>query len=701
LRKNLFVKRQVMKVIPSIFVVLVWVLYVISETRADSISPQKQESNKSADLFEMSIEQLMEVQVTTTSRVEERRDNAPGSIYVYPSSVIKTRGYRSLGELLQTVPGFTVFHRDLQFVAGVRGLNANDNEKITLLINGQELNGVNEFEFLNGPINLDNVDRVEVIVGPSSLFQRANTLAATVNVITKDVDGMEVVASTGNALPYSVTVMAGKQFDSDRSLNLSFTTEKKRGFDAWASDFRPNIAGTTETGRLEDSSFFGILNGERGEWSGQVVAYRAEFPELLINNGSALNDATYTDQIYSAFIKNEHVLNNDLTTLLSFGAAYKKSTRLNDNGLPQPDTACEQSIAQWDYDAEFGIRYTGFKDHMIQTGVQGAIEDNFDCFFTWNATTSLPSFPQETTLYDKDTAAVGFYASDTFTINDKLELINGIRTDLNTILGHRWFLGGRSAIIYKPRKNWTTKFIYNRSVRFPSPLAAMNEVWGRGKNGPPWTRHFPNATEPEILSTFEWQNIVYFKRVRLGLTGYYQELNDFISWSEPHSNVGNFRGFGAEADIQAQMTSNFSIWANTAYNDSELHAFHVPSPTGPSAEQHHAVINSDNRIIGSAEITANMGLDWKINKHVTLTSAVRYFMNQAAHDFTANRYIEIGNRVYLDAALVWENAFGRDMDIRVSGMNILNNRKHVAGQWLGDTYRPRGATILVSAYIRF
>ena len=106
-----------------------------------------------SDVYNMSLEDLMNVQVSTLSRVSERIDLAPGSIYSFDHDTIATRGYRSLGELLQTVPGFTVFHKDLGFVAGVRGLNANDNEKISLLVNGQNVNGINEPDFLNGPIN--------------------------------------------------------------------------------------------------------------------------------------------------------------------------------------------------------------------------------------------------------------------------------------------------------------------------------------------------------------------------------------------------------------------------------------------------------------------------------------------------------------------------------------------------------------------
>ena len=653
------------------------------------------------DLFEMSIEQLMDVQITTISRVEERKDDTPGTIYVYTSDIIRARGYRSLRELLQVVPGFTVFHKDLQYVAGVRGLNANDNEKITLLINGQELNGAQEPDFLNGPINLDNVERVEVVVGPSSFFQRANTLAATVNVITKNVDGTEVVLSTGNDLPYSATIMTGRRFAPDRSFTFSFSTETKDGFDAWSPDFRPNLAGKDETGKLDGDSFFSVLSGQSGEWSGQLVAHRSVFPELLINNGSPLNDGTYTDEIYSAYVKNEHIVNEYLTTLLRFGAAYKKSSRFNAGGLPQPDTATELSVAQRDYDAEFGLRYTGFRRHLIHAGIQGAAEDNFDCYFTWNAVANLPAFPQKTTLFENDTTALGFYLLDDYTINDKLKLSNGIRSDMNTILKHKWFFGARSAIIYKAAQNWTTKLIYNRSVRFPTNYAANNEVWGRGKNGPSWTRHFPNASQPEILSTFEWQNIFYLRHVRVGVTAYHQELQDFISWSEPHSNVGNFRGNGVETDVHAPIKPNVLLWANAAYNDSELHAFSYTRIVGGSAEQHHALIDSDNRIVGSAKITANMGLDYKLSEDILLTGTLRYLTDQVAKDFTRDKYIQINNRYYLDTTLLWKNALGKNADLQISAMNILNNRKPIGGQWLGDTYRPRGATLVASVNKRF
>ena len=165
--------------------------------------------------------------------------------------------------------------------------------------------------------------------------------------------------------------------------------------------------------------------------------------------------------------------------------------------------------------------------------------------------------------------------------------------------------------------------------------------------------------------------------------------------------MGNFRGPGLEVDIQSPISKTVYFWANSAYNDSQLNPFEMPKPAGSGTEQHHAMLNSDNRIVGSAKITANMGVDWKLGQDITFTSALRYFTDQVAYDFTSSRYIDINNRYYFDAAIAWNNAFGKDMDIIFSVLNVLNNRKPVAGQWLGDTYKPRGTTFVASAYMRF
>jgi outer membrane receptor protein involved in Fe transport len=653
------------------------------------------------ELVHLGIEELAEVKVSTVSRVDESFDEAPGSIYVFSRSMIQERGYRSLREILQVVPGFTVFHRDLQYVAGVRGLNANDNEKETLLINGQQLNQVHEPDYLNGPINLDNVDRVEVVVGPSSFFQQANTLAATINVITLDADSPEALVGVGSALPYSATFMTGHKWAPDRFLSFSFSTEKVLGYDAWNPEFRPNLTGRDLTGALEWPSFFGVLNGQAQEWSGQMIAYRSVHPELLIDNGALPNNGSFVDQFYTVFAKNEHAWSSDLKRIFRAGVTLKEQTRTNEGGPPM--NALEESLHQIVIDPELGVQFTGFRNHFIQAGLQGNYDFNFDDYYTYNQSSPPLAIPQ-TTLVDRNAYGIGVYVDDSFQANDILKLIGGVRVDMNTRLpGNRWFPGARAAAIIEPSSRWFLKLIYNRAVRMPSTLGALNQAWGANNPGAPSFANFSNTVdEPEILSTIEIQNILYFGHARLQATIYHQDLQGFISWLSPTTNVGNFKGNGTEVSFQTPVSSKLSLWANFSYNDSVLNA-RVPPQESSSAEQHHVEVNQDGRIIGAPKYLANFGGEVEFAPHWRLSPQLRYFTEQAAYSFVDQSFVTINNRYFVDVAVNWSERkiFGAESTLRLYIENLLNNTKEVGGQWLRDTYKPRGISMVLSADLRF
>jgi outer membrane receptor protein involved in Fe transport len=644
--------------------------------------PVSAAENELDSLFSLSLEELSNINVTTISRVEEDLDHTAGTVHVITADMIKKRGYRSLKDALQVIPGFTVFHRVLGYVAGVRGLNSNDNEKITLLINGFESNGVNEPEFLNGPINLDNIERVEVIVGPSSLFQQANTLAATVNVITKKTDGVEVVFAHGNDQPYSATLMGGKKWADDRYINATVSYEKKDGFDAWDLTNRVNLAGTTQTGRMIPN-VFAIIEGQYENWAGQAFIHEPEWPELGINNTSPLNDGIFKDRMYQLNAEHTYDWSSELTSKSRFGISYKQQDRTHSS--ESGGSGGEQRISQVDYTAELGFEYSGFKDHFIQSGVQFAFEDNFDSFHSASGK-----------LYGDDTYAVGVYINDTWQYSDKLKLIAGIRADDNTIIDTRIYWGGRFAAIYDVNDKWITKAMVNRAIRMPSPLAALNEKWGLGAPGAPfWADDSPNAEKPEKLTTYELQNIFNLKDTRISTTLYYQQLEDFISWASPHSNTGDYNGYGIELDINHYFTPDLSAWVNASFIDSEL------TPFSSISDGRTTRINAEGQIIGSTKLTANLGVDYQINKNVNLSSQIRYFTSQASFSRAKNDFETIDNRYYVDAALTYEDFLVEGVDVRLSGQNIFDNTDKLAAQWSNLQYHPRGATYLMTLYMEF
>lgn len=643
-----------------------------------------------------------EIVQNTVSRINEKADEAPGSVYVYTRETIATHGYRSLGELLQTVPGFSVFHRDLAFVAGVRGLNANDNEKVTLLLNGQNINGVIEPDYLNGPINLDNVERVEVVVGPSSFFQQANTLAATVNVITRDAKGLEVLGSVGSDLPYSGTIMAGKRW-ADKSVSASFTTERKNGFKAFDKSYSPILAGQVLPGELDWPSFFGVVKGRSGDWTTQFAAYRDKRPELNLDKGFPGVNGIYTDQIYSGSLADEHAWTPDLTSVFKVDAADKEQSRLNADGTTPLD-GVQLQIKQLDFSGELGLRYTGFERQTIQAGLQGSYQDNYDDWFTY-VQPGTDNF-QKTPFITGNNNATGVYLDDTAALNERLKLVGGVRLDDNTEIGAklREYVGARAAVIGRPleSQDLVSKLIFNRTVRFPS-AAGAGALWGTAHlaNSPSFAKSSPNAAQPEILSTFELQNILYVGKFRANLNVYHEELTNFITWFQPWSNVGNFHGNGVELSVQEKIDKRNSLWGNVSWNYSKLTLFHTPVDATGAPEAQHTYANARGRIIGSPEYVANVGCDSKLLPHLTLSPGLRYFTKQAGFDAGSGNFVSVDDRIYLDVGLTWDHVWDRDVDLRLSGQNILDNTSPVAMQMSGDLYHPRGADIRATLDYRF
>jgi len=135
--------------------------------------------------------------VTSSSRPTTIRES-PSAIYVITSTQIHERGYRTLVDALQDIPGFDIIH-----VYGVfpdlihqRGLVGN-NQRTLLYINGVPDNNITENAILGGSSRfpLNNVRRIEVVSGPASALYGANAFNGVINIITED--GSE---NTGNII---------------------------------------------------------------------------------------------------------------------------------------------------------------------------------------------------------------------------------------------------------------------------------------------------------------------------------------------------------------------------------------------------------------------------------------------------------------------------------------------------------------------
>jgi outer membrane receptor for ferrienterochelin and colicins len=142
------------------------------------------------DLGEASLEELGNIQVYSASKHLQNASDAPSSVTVVTSDEIQKYGYRNLADILRSVPGFYVtYDRDYTFV-GVRGFGrlGDWNSRVLVLIDGHRINNnvlgqaMLGNEFL---VDVDMIDRVEIVLGPSSSLYGANAFFAVINVITR------------------------------------------------------------------------------------------------------------------------------------------------------------------------------------------------------------------------------------------------------------------------------------------------------------------------------------------------------------------------------------------------------------------------------------------------------------------------------------------------------------------------------------
>jgi outer membrane receptor for ferrienterochelin and colicins len=153
------------------------------------------------ELFELSVEELMNVEVTSASKKAEPLFEAPGVMTVVSKEEFEAYGDRDLHQLLQRQP--SIYTRDVypytDNVAGFRGDMAMVTDSHTLILfNGRPIResaqGLNVNMYKTFP--LSTLESVELIRGPGSVLYGSNAFTGVVNLKTRVPDKNEVSVST-------------------------------------------------------------------------------------------------------------------------------------------------------------------------------------------------------------------------------------------------------------------------------------------------------------------------------------------------------------------------------------------------------------------------------------------------------------------------------------------------------------------------
>ncbi|HET9399753.1 MAG TPA: TonB-dependent receptor [Candidatus Acidoferrales bacterium] len=184
-------------------------------TLALAISAAAQNASSTKDLANASLEDLMNIQVTSVSRTEQRVSESAAAVFVITHDDIQHSGATNIPDLLRMVPGVQVAQINAnKWAISARGLNDLFSNELVVVVDGRRVytptfGGV-FWDILDLP--LEDIQQIEVIRGPGASVWGANAVNGVIDIITKkaaDTHGGLITARAGNANGESGVVQCG------------------------------------------------------------------------------------------------------------------------------------------------------------------------------------------------------------------------------------------------------------------------------------------------------------------------------------------------------------------------------------------------------------------------------------------------------------------------------------------------------------
>ncbi|OGP69326.1 MAG: hypothetical protein A2169_03395 [Deltaproteobacteria bacterium RBG_13_47_9] len=185
---------------------------------------QQQDTNKPGDVFDLSLEQLIEVEVVSTATLTQtKRRLVPAAVTTITDEQIRSSGARSMYELLDIyVPNLQWSrHHWENDQLGLRGIISDRNDKFLLLVNGRSMRDnthagvVTELD----QMLLGDIHHIDVVRGPGSALYGPGAVSMVINIITYNSDtfqGTQVTSRLGAIEEfYSGELKHGRKFDSN------------------------------------------------------------------------------------------------------------------------------------------------------------------------------------------------------------------------------------------------------------------------------------------------------------------------------------------------------------------------------------------------------------------------------------------------------------------------------------------------------
>lgn len=657
-------------VIPALMVrvslLLLWALIILLSWMPAAHGEEESESDS---MLDMSIEELLNVEITSVSKRVEKRSEAAAAVYVLTSEDIRRSSATNIPDLLRTVPGIEVAQNSSnRWSVTARGFAGRFANKLLVLIDGRTI----YTPFFSGvywetkDVMLEDVDRIEIIRGPGGALWGANAVNGVINIVTKkaqDTQGGLLAAGGGTeeqafgALRYGGEVgdlgyyrVYGKSFSRDEGGDLLDNTYTIGGGDA------------------------------TDDWQMTQVGFRMDLApapedEITIQGDAYLNYSDITQDL--TFITDGSVRRINSVSEYTGGNLLTRWTRT------LSDTSDLQLQAYWDYYGTDEFT-TNEKRHTFDLDFQHRIAPGGRQEIVWGLGYRLTVDNFENTLFVSMTPHSRADQVFSAFVQDQIDVTDTLRLTLGTKIEHNDFTG----------------FEIQPSARFAWTPSERHTVWGavsRAVRTPSRSDHdlrlvlFPSTTSPgdtvtvfgnrdfdaEELLAFELgYRVVLTDRLAVDIATFYNDY-DYLRYSRiglpvmltepvPHTTVpltfvngASANTYGIEIAADLQVHPWWLLRGSYSFLEMDVKNPQIGNVSEGESPEHQFSLQS------RMDLPHNMELD----------TTLRY----------VSRLADINIDGYVTADVRWAWHPCEDLEFAIVGRNLIEQQHYEFFDLIGPT----------------
>jgi len=587
----------------------------------------------SEDFWELSLQQLSQVEVNVASRSNERAREASSSITVFTRRDIEATGASTVEELMAFVPGFAVQNSvDLSGprpTFAVRGRRRGSfNSDVLVLRDGLSLNS----ERLGGAaqsyynLSLHNVRQIEVIRGPGSALYGSGAFVGVINIVTDDTLNDSSIGIGNHDLYQGHVNISQVAGDGHLIAQVYISDERGEmyrniddGMHRYSQDTRAGSNSHDALLKWKNDIFHVSAQQERRNLTGFVMNRfvddndNAEPSEINTARAGAqfgdsrmrhTFDVAYTEQnadLYLGFISREYLATLNANPMLPAGYA-----------LPERDlvTGTQRRTHQWNLDWKTSFDLGELQQLTAGASFRQMHEVNSNILGNYDVVAQvLNQLPMAT--YDEIDARANLYVDDHIEreiaglyLQDRIHLRDDLRWDICLRYDHYTQIGEalspRSSLVWAALPTTDFKLLYSRAFRAPTLSELYNSIYNQDVGNP--------QLDPETIDTAEAVWMQRFADAESTITLYNSNVDKGIDPEQRRRSTGSNYEYpinrdelsytGIEWELLWQLSSSVSV------RSALHHSFHADANVDSAPKNSAGIIASMKRDHWMASVNA-------------------------------------------------------------------------------------------------